>query len=33
VDDTACKAPNAADYIRKIQQRGTIGEKRKTARC
>lgn len=31
--DTACQVPFAPDYIRKIQQRGTIGKKRKTARC
>jgi 3-methyladenine DNA glycosylase AlkD len=30
---TACKAPDAAEYIRKVQQRGTIGKKRKTAKC
>lgn len=31
--DTACTVPAAADYIRKVQQRGTIGKKRKTAKC
>jgi DNA alkylation repair enzyme len=31
--DTACKVPFAPDYIRKIQQRGTIGKKRKTVKC
>jgi 3-methyladenine DNA glycosylase AlkD len=31
--NTACKVPSAADYIRKVQQRGTIGKKRKSARC
>lgn len=30
---TACKVPAAVDYIHKVQQRGTIGKKRKTARC
>jgi 3-methyladenine DNA glycosylase AlkD len=30
---TACKVPYAPDYIRKVQQRGTIGKKRKTVRC
>ncbi|EDL60384.1 DNA alkylation repair protein [Gimesia maris] len=30
---TACKVPAAIDYIHKVQQRGTIGKKRKTARC
>ena len=31
--DTACKVPFAPDYIRKVKQRGTIGKKRKTAKC
>lgn len=31
--ETACKVPFAPDYIRKVQTRGTIGRKRKTARC
>lgn len=31
--ETACKVPAAADYIKKVQQRGTIGKKRKTAKC
>lgn len=31
--NTACKVPFAPDYIRKIEQRGTIGKKRKSARC
>jgi 3-methyladenine DNA glycosylase AlkD len=30
---TACKVPFAPEYIQKIQKRGTIGKKRKTARC
>jgi 3-methyladenine DNA glycosylase AlkD len=30
---TACKVPYAPDYINKIQQRGAIGKKRKTAKC
>jgi 3-methyladenine DNA glycosylase AlkD len=30
---TACKVPVAADYIKKSQERGTIGKKRKTAKC
>jgi 3-methyladenine DNA glycosylase AlkD len=30
---TACQVPSALDYIRKIQERGTIGKKRKAARC
>ena len=31
--DNACKVPFAPDYIRKVQKRGTIGKKRKTAKC
>lgn len=30
---TACQVPAAADYIRKVQQRGTLGKKRKSAKC
>lgn len=31
--NTACQVPFAPDYIRKVQARGTIGKKRKSARC
>jgi 3-methyladenine DNA glycosylase AlkD len=31
--NTACKVPFAPDYIKKIENRGAIGKKRKTARC
>ena len=31
--ETSCKVPLAVDYIRKAQQRGSIGKKRKTAKC
>lgn len=31
--NTACKVPYAPDYIRKVQKRGSIGKKRKSARC
>jgi hypothetical protein len=31
--DTACGVPAAAESIRKVQQRGTVGKKRKTAKC
>lgn len=31
--NTACKVPSAAQYIQKVQSRGAIGKKRKTARC
>ncbi len=30
---TACKVPLATTYIKKIIDRGTVGKKRKTARC
>ena len=31
--NTSCKVPFAPDYIRKVRQRGTVGKKRKTAKC
>jgi 3-methyladenine DNA glycosylase AlkD len=31
--DTSCEVPSALDYIRKVQKRGTIGKKRKMAKC
>jgi 3-methyladenine DNA glycosylase AlkD len=31
--DTACKAPDPIAYIDKVKQRGTLGKKRKTAKC
>ena len=31
--ETACQVPFAPDYIRKIEKRGTIGKKRKSAKC
>ncbi|MGG1664547.1 DNA alkylation repair protein [Brevibacillus sp. NRS-1366] len=33
VGQTACKVPLATDYIRKIEERGKIGQKRKTCMC
>lgn len=30
---TACKVPSAGEYIKKVQQRGAIGKKRKTVKC
>jgi 3-methyladenine DNA glycosylase AlkD len=30
---TACKVPYSPEYIKKVGQRGTIGKKRKTAKC
>jgi 3-methyladenine DNA glycosylase AlkD len=33
VGNTECKVPYAPDYIRKIEARGAIGKKRKTAKC
>ena len=31
--ETACKVPAATEYIQKVQKRGTIGKKRKSAKC
>jgi hypothetical protein len=31
--NTACKVPVAPDYINKVKQRGTVGKKRKSAKC
>lgn len=31
--DNDCQVPFAPDYIRKVQQRGSIGRKRKTVKC
>ncbi|MES2707753.1 MAG: DNA alkylation repair protein [Verrucomicrobiota bacterium] len=31
--NTACQVPFAPDYLRKIEARGTIGKKRKSAKC
>lgn len=31
--NTACKMPFAPDYIRKVEERGTLGKKRKTVKC
>ena len=31
--ETACKVPPAGEYIKKVQQRGAIGKKRKSAKC
>jgi len=31
--ETACKVPDAVAYIQKVEKRGTIGKKRKAARC
>lgn len=33
VGGTACKVPLASEYIKKIETKGYIGKKRKTARC
>jgi 3-methyladenine DNA glycosylase AlkD len=33
VANTACQTPFAPDYIRKVEKRGAIGKKRKTAKC
>jgi 3-methyladenine DNA glycosylase AlkD len=31
--DTACKVPNATEYIEKIETMGRVGKKRKTIKC
>jgi hypothetical protein len=31
--DTSCQVPAAADYIRKVEKRGSLGKKRKSAKC
>jgi 3-methyladenine DNA glycosylase AlkD len=31
--ETACKVPSAPEYIQKVKERGTIGKKKKTAKC
>ncbi len=31
--DNSCRIPFAPDYIRKVEKRGTIGKKRKSAKC
>jgi len=31
--DNSCKVPFAPEYIEKVRQRGTIGKKRKSAKC
>ena len=31
--DTACKVPDALEYIQKARERGAVGKKRKTVKC
>jgi len=31
--DTACKVPSAVEYINKVKNRGSLGKKKKMARC
>ena len=33
MDGTACKVPDAAGYIAKIEARGSLGKKKKTVKC
>jgi 3-methyladenine DNA glycosylase AlkD len=33
VGDTSCKIPYAPEYIEKVQKKGAVGKKRKTAKC
>ena len=30
---TACKIPDAVEYIVKVKERGTLGKKKKTVKC
>lgn len=31
--ESSCQVPSAPAYIRKVQTRGTLGQKRKAAKC
>jgi hypothetical protein len=31
--DTECKVPYAPDYIKKVQDKGSVGKKRKSVKC
>jgi 3-methyladenine DNA glycosylase AlkD len=33
MNGTACKVPDVATYVKKIKERGTLGKKKKMARC
>jgi 3-methyladenine DNA glycosylase AlkD len=33
VGNTACKVPDAVDYIKKVKAHGSLGKKRKTVKC
>jgi 3-methyladenine DNA glycosylase AlkD len=33
MDGTACKVPDAAEYIARIESRGALGKKKKTVKC
>ena len=33
LDGTACKVPDAVDYIMKVKNKGAAGKKKKMARC
>ena len=33
MEETACKVPSAADYIKKMEAKGYIGKKKKTVKC
>ena len=33
VGDTACKVPDAGEYIKKVKDKGALGKKKKMARC
>ena len=33
MNGTACKVPDAIDYIKKVEERGALGKKKKTVKC
>jgi hypothetical protein len=33
MEGTACKIPFSPDYIKKVVDKGTVGKKKKTAKC
>jgi hypothetical protein len=30
---TACEVPDAVEYIKRVEERGSLGKKRKTVKC
>ena len=33
MNGTACKVPDVVEYIKKVKDKGTLGKKKKMARC